>query len=105
MWETGCGRLGSTGRRQISAPTSIEFNRFLELIFFEISHFCLVTKLKHAKSGLCSRRINFRKRSNLIDVGVKIARPRLSRALTDCVLDADRAGGGAMRRIARLSLP
>jgi len=41
------------------------------LIFPETSHFGLVTKPKHAKSGLCSRRIDLRKRLNLIDVGVK----------------------------------
>ena len=52
--------------------TSIKFNRFLKLIFPETSHFRLVTKPKHAKSGLCSRIIDLRKQLNLIDFGVKI---------------------------------
>ena len=37
----------------------------------EISHFWRVAKPKHAKSGLCSRRINFRNQYFNIDIGVK----------------------------------
>ena len=43
------------------------------MIFVETSNFGRVTKPKHAKSGLCSRRINLRKRLNLIDCGVESA--------------------------------
>ena len=62
---------GSGSESRSSAPTSIKFNHFLKLISPETSHFGLATKPKHVKSGLCSRRINLRKRLNSIDVGVR----------------------------------
>jgi hypothetical protein len=45
---------------------------FLKLILLKRSNFRRTTETKHAKSGVCSRRINFRKQYFYIDIGVKI---------------------------------
>ena len=56
---------------QSSTQTSIKNDTFPKLILLETSHFLLVIKPKHPKSGLCSRTINLRQVLFLIDIGVK----------------------------------
>ena len=43
------------------------------MILLKRSNFGRTTKTKHAKSGVCSRIINFRKQYFYIDIGVKIS--------------------------------
>ena len=82
--ESGAAHAGECGDCLLEGPQppnhTVEFNSdiditycSLKLILLKRSIFGRTPKTKHAKSGGCSRRINFRKQYFYIDIGVKVA--------------------------------